>query len=124
VLGLSFKPQTDDIRDSVGVDFAKFLVEKGAMVKAFDPIAMDKAKETLSGVEFCPDLWSAVENADAIVIATEWNEFRTMNLNRLKDRMRGNLIVDLKNIYEPDAMRDLGFVHVGVGRGTPPRAKA
>jgi UDPglucose 6-dehydrogenase len=122
VLGLSFKPQTDDIRDSVGIDFAKFLVEKGALVKAFDPIAMDKAKEGLSGVEYCPDLWSAVEKADAIVIATEWNEFRTMNLNRLKERMRGNLIVDLKNIYEPDAMRDLGFVHVGVGRGTPPKA--
>ena len=124
VLGLSFKPQTDDIRDSVGIDFAKFLVEKGALVKAFDPIAMDKAKEGLSGVEYCPDLWSAVEKADAIVIATEWNEFRTMNLNRLKERMRGNLIVDLKNIYEPDAMRDLGFVHVGVGRGTPPKASS
>lgn len=124
VLGLSFKPQTDDIRDSVGVDFAKYLVDKGAMVKAFDPIAMDKAKEVLSGVEYCPDLWSAVEKADAIVIATEWNEFRTMNLNRLKDRMRGNLIVDLKNIYEPEAMRDLGFAHLGVGRGTPPPAKA
>jgi len=124
VLGLSFKPQTDDIRDSVGVDFAKYLVEKGALVKAFDPIAMDKAKDVLSGVEYCPDLWSAVESADAIVIATEWNEFRTMNLNRLKDRMRGNLIVDLKNIYEPEAMRELGFEHLGVGRGTPPAAKA
>jgi UDPglucose 6-dehydrogenase len=122
VLGLSFKPQTDDIRDSVGVDFARYLVEKGASVKVFDPIAMDKAKEVLTGVEYCPDLWSAMEAADAIVIATEWNEFRTMNLNRLKDSMRGNLIVDLKNIYEPEAMQELGFEHVGVGRGTVPPA--
>ena len=120
VLGLSFKPQTDDIRDSVGVDFARFLYERGAIVKVFDPIAMDKAKESLTGVEYCPDLWSAVEGSDAIVIATEWNEFRTMNLNRLRERMRGNLLVDLKNIYEPEAMRELGFVHMGVGRGTPP----
>ncbi|HET9233705.1 MAG TPA: nucleotide sugar dehydrogenase, partial [Candidatus Eisenbacteria bacterium] len=120
VLGLSFKPQTDDIRDSVGVDFARFLIERGAMVKVFDPIAMDKARESLTGVEYCPDLWSAVEGSDAIVIATEWNEFRTMNLNRLRERMRGNLLVDLKNIYEPEAMRELGFVHMGVGRGTPP----
>jgi len=124
VLGLSFKPQTDDIRDSVGVDFARYLVEKGASVKVFDPIAMDKAKEVLAGVEYCPDLWSAVEATDAIVIATEWNEFRTMNVNRLKDHMHGNLIVDLKNIYEPEDMRELGFVHVGVGRGTPPPVQA
>jgi len=124
VLGLSFKPQTDDIRDSVGVDFARYLVEKGASVKVFDPIAMDKAKEVLTGVEYCPDLWSAMEAADAIVIATEWNEFRTMNVNRLKDHMHGNLIVDLKNIYEPEDMRELGFVHVGVGRGTPPQVQA
>jgi len=124
VLGLSFKPQTDDIRDSVGVDFARYLVEKGASVKVFDPIAMDKAKEVLTGVEYCPDLWSAMEAADAIVIATEWNEFRTMNVNRLKDHMHGNLIVDLKNIYEPEDMRELGFVHVGVGRGTPPPVQA
>ena len=124
VLGLSFKPQTDDIRDSVGVDFARYLVEKGASVKVFDPIAMDKAKEVLTGVEYCPDLWSAVEATDAIVIATEWNEFRTMNVNRLKDHMHGNLIVDLKNIYEPEDMRELGFVHVGVGRGTPPPVQA
>jgi UDPglucose 6-dehydrogenase len=122
VLGLSFKPQTDDIRDSVGVDFARYLAEQGALVKVFDPIAMDKAREVLSGVEYCPDLWSAVVSADAIVIATEWNEFRTMNLNRLKDSMRGNLIVDLKNIYEPEAMQELGFEHVGVGRGTVPPA--
>ena len=119
VLGLSFKPQTDDIRDSVGVDFARFLLNRGAMVKTFDPIAMDKAKESLTGVEYCPDLWSAVEGTDAIVIATEWNEFRTMNLNRLRERMRGNLVVDLKNIYEPEAMQELGFVHMGVGRGSP-----
>ena len=120
VLGLSFKPQTDDIRDSLGVDFARFLRDKGATVRVFDPVAMKNAKGIVPDVEYSPDLWAAVEGVDAIVIATEWNEFRTMNLDRLRERMRGRIVVDLKNVYEPDAMKELGFLHVGVGRGTPP----
>ena len=71
-------------------------------------------------MEYPPDLWTAVEGADGIVIATEWNEFRTMDMARIRDLLRGNVVVDLKNVYEPDQMRDLGLVHVGVGRGTPP----
>jgi UDPglucose 6-dehydrogenase len=122
VLGLSFKPQTDDIRDSVGVDFLRFLKDKGAKVRGFDPIAMDNAKKAVPDVEYGPDIWSAVEEADAIVIATEWNEFRTMDMERLHDRLKGNVVVDLKNIYEPNRMRELGFVHLGVGRGVPPDA--
>jgi UDPglucose 6-dehydrogenase len=119
VLGLAFKPQTDDIRYSVGVDFCRFLRDKGAMVRAFDPIAMDNAKQEVPDVEYAPDLWSAVEGADAVVIATEWNEFRTMDLKRIRELLKGNLVVDLKNIYEPERMRSLGFVHRGVGRGIP-----
>jgi UDPglucose 6-dehydrogenase len=120
VLGLSFKPLTDDIRDSVGVDFARFLKEKGAEVRAFDPIAVEKAREALPGVQYTEDIWSAVEGADAIVIATEWNEFRTMNLRKLQQVLKGNVIIDLKNIYEPEELQELGLVHVGVGRGVSP----
>ena len=120
VLGLSFKPQTDDIRDSVGVDFLRFLKERGAEVRAFDPIAMDNARRAVPDVQYAQDLWSAVEGADAVVIATEWNEFRTMDLKRIQSLLAGNLIIDLKNIYEPARMRDLGFIHQGVGRGEPP----
>ncbi len=119
VLGLAFKPQTDDIRYSVGVDFCRFLRDKGAMVRAFDPIAMENAKQEVPDVEYAADLWAAVEGADAVVIATEWNEFRTMDLERIRDLLKGNLVVDLKNIYEPERMRSLGFVHRGVGRGIP-----
>ncbi len=119
VLGLSFKPGTDDIRYSVGVDFTRFLKDKGATVRAFDPIAMDNAKDAVPDIEYTADLWQAAKDADAVVIATEWNEFRTMNLTRLREGMKGNLLVDLKNLYEPARMRELGFVHVGVGRGVP-----
>jgi UDPglucose 6-dehydrogenase len=119
VLGLSFKPQTDDIRDSVGVDFLRFLIDGGAKVSAFDPIATDNARSAVPGAEFVSDLWAAVKDADAVVIATEWNEFRTMDMERIREALRGNLVVDLKNIYEPARMHELGFVHIGVGRGEP-----
>ena len=120
VLGLSFKPLTDDIRDSVGVDFVRFLMDKGATVRAFDPIAVEKAREAVPDAEYTGDIWSAVQGADGVVIATEWNEFRTMNLNRIREALKGKVIVDLKNIYEPEEMRGLGFIHVGVGRGVSP----
>lgn len=120
VLGLSFKPLTDDIRYSVGIDFVKFLAGKGAKVRAFDPIAMDNARKAAPMAEYTPDLWSAIQGATALVIATEWNEFRTVDMTRILEAMDGNLIVDLKNIYEPARMRELGFVHLGVGRGVPP----
>ncbi len=119
VLGLSFKPQTDDIRYSVGIDFMKFLAQKGAKVRGFDPIAMPNARLEVPDVEYAADMWKAAEGADAIVIATEWNEFRTMNLKRLREVLKGTVVVDLKNIYEPERMRELGFVHVAVGRGVP-----
>jgi UDPglucose 6-dehydrogenase len=119
VLGLSFKPQTDDIRDSVGVDFARFLREKGAEVRAYDPIAMDNARAEVPDITYTSDAAAAVDGADAVVIAVEWNEFRNMNLQRARESMRGNLIVDLKNIYEPTEVRELGLRHIGVGRGMP-----
>jgi UDPglucose 6-dehydrogenase len=120
VLGLSFKPLTDDIRDSVGVDFVRFLVEKGAQVKAFDPIAAANARRAVPDAEYPSDLWSAIGGADGVVIATEWNEFRTIDLERMRSALKGNVVIDLKNIYDPAQMAGLGFHHVGVGRGMPP----
>jgi UDPglucose 6-dehydrogenase len=120
VLGLSFKPQTDDIRHSVGVDFVRFLREKGAEVRAFDPIAVPNARKAFPDAEYTADIWTAVEGADAVIIATEWNEFRTMDLKRMRELLAGRVVVDLKNIYEPEHMRELGFIHLGVGRGEPP----
>ena len=122
VLGLSFKPLTDDIRDSVGIDFLKFLRDRGAQVRAFDPIAIPNAQREVPDIVYTKDAWEAVKGADAAVIAVEWNEFRTMSLARVRNLMRGNLIVDLKNIYDPENLRALGFHHVGVGRGTPAAA--
>ncbi len=119
VLGLSFKPQTDDIRDSVGIDFTRYLKDRGADVRAFDPIAVPNARQVAADITYTEDVYKAVEGADAVVIATEWNEFRTLDLARLRTLMRGNLIVDTKNIYEPTQMREHGFVHIGVGRGMP-----
>lgn len=120
VLGLAFKQGTDDVRDSVAIDFLTYLRDRGAKVKAFDPIAMDSAKEAVGDVEYASDLFEAVEGADAVVIATEWNIFRDMDLVKVKSLMRGDLVVDLKNLYEPQEMNEKGFRHVGVGRGLSP----
>jgi UDPglucose 6-dehydrogenase len=106
------------------MDFLRFLKDKKANVRGFDPVAMDNAKKTVSDIEYASDVWSAVEDADGIVIATEWNEFRTMDMKRLRELMKGNVVVDLKNIYEPAPMKELGFVHLGVGRGSPGSSKA
>jgi UDPglucose 6-dehydrogenase len=120
ILGLSFKPETDDIRDAVSLDFMRFLREKGAEVLAYDPVAVPNARRAFEDATYTEDVWAAVTGADAVIVAVEWNEFRTLNLKRLRECMRGNVVVDLRNIYEPAGMRDMGFLHVGVGRGTPP----
>ena len=117
MLGLSFKPQTDDIRFSVALDFMRFLLDRGAKVKAFDPVANDNARAEVPGAEYVDDMEDAIQGADAIVIATEWNEFRRFNLEEVKQKMHGDLIVDLKNIYEPEAVAAAGLRYQGVGRG-------
>ena len=108
----------------MGIDFLRFLKDKGARVLGFDPVAMDNARKVVPDIEYASDVWSAVEDTDGIVIATEWNEFRTMDMKRLNGLMKGNVVVDLKNIYEPAQMKKLGFVHLGVGRGSPGSSKA
>jgi UDPglucose 6-dehydrogenase len=117
VLGLSFKPETDDMRESPAVDVIKMMLERGAKVRAYDPVAIDEAKHWLdSNVEFAEDEYDAIENADALVIITEWNQFRALDMNRVKELLKAPKIADLRNIYEPADMRELGFEYIGVGR--------
>ena len=116
VLGLSFKPQTDDIRESPALDIVDSLVAGGARVRAHDPAAMDECRERWSDVEFTDDPYQAAEGADALVIVTEWNQFRALDLAKLHRLLARPLIVDLRNIYEPAKMAAAGFEYVSVGR--------
>jgi UDPglucose 6-dehydrogenase len=116
VLGLSFKPETDDMRDAPAVDIIRALVGRGATIRAYDPVAMREAATVLPDISYAEDEYAAVTGADALVFITEWNQFRALNMERIRSLMRSPRIADLRNIYEPDAMRELGFDYVGVGR--------
>ena len=116
VLGLSFKPETDDMRDSPTIPLIAGLQKRGASIRAYDPQAMDNAKTMFENVTFCRDAYDAAKDADAVVIATEWNEFRALNLARLKSIVRQPLIVDLRNVYDPLRMKTEGFRYYSVGR--------
>ncbi|MDZ4806323.1 MAG: UDP-glucose/GDP-mannose dehydrogenase family protein [Candidatus Eisenbacteria bacterium] len=120
VLGLSFKPNTDDVRDSVALDLIKALLRAGARIRAFDPVAMDNARAALpASVVFAEDVWETLDGADCLILATEWNEFRRLDMAKAKRMMKRPVVIDCKNVYDPKAMADMGFVHVGVGRGIP-----
>ncbi|HEX8247043.1 MAG TPA: UDP-glucose/GDP-mannose dehydrogenase family protein [Pyrinomonadaceae bacterium] len=116
VLGLSFKPETDDMRESPAIDIIKELQKLGARVKAFDPVAMEEARHCLPDVEYATDEYEAIRDADALVIITEWNQFRALDMEKVKSLLKSPKIADLRNIYEPKDMRELGFDYVGVGR--------
>lgn len=116
VLGLSFKPETDDVRDSPALPIVQGLLDQGATVRCFDPAAMDHSRELLAGAVFCDSSYEAAEGVDALVIVTEWNQFRALELDRLRELMRQPLIVDLRNIYEPAKIAAAGFRYVSVGR--------
>jgi UDPglucose 6-dehydrogenase len=116
ILGLAFKPDTDDLRDAPAIDIALALLARGAIVRAYDPVAMDQAAALLAGATFCPDIFDAVKDADAAVFVTEWNEFRDLDLVKMKSRMRSPVVVDCRNIYEPSRMGELGFRYHSVGR--------
>ncbi len=116
VLGLSFKPETDDIRESPALFVLDGLLAEGAEVRAFDPAAMPGCRPLYPQVTFCTDPYDTADGADALVICTEWNEFRALELDRLRRRMRQPLIIDLRNIYEPAKVAAAGFRYVSVGR--------
>ena len=121
VLGLTFKPETDDMRDAPSISIVARLAGDGAKVRAFDPEGMEQAKPVLPvSVMYCRDAFDAAQGADALVLITEWNEFRALSPTRLRDTMRGRVIVDLRNVYDPVAMRQAGLEYHCVGR--PERA--
>jgi len=117
VLGLSFKANTDDIRDSQPIDIIRMIQAEGGTVKAYDPVAMPNAAKVLHNVKLCNDPYEVAEGSDALILATEWNEFRNLDLLRIKQLMKQPVIVDGRNLYEPRMMRELGFIYRGVGRG-------
>lgn len=116
VLGLSFKPQTDDVRDSVSIELLQRLKKAGAKVVAFDPVANETAAAEVRGVEYAHDAYEAAKGADALVIATEWNEFRQLDLGKLKKLMKKPVVIDCRNIYDGAKMNEAGFTYVDVGR--------
>jgi UDPglucose 6-dehydrogenase len=120
LLGLAFKPNTDDMREAPSIPLAATLIERGASVIAFDPVAREQAETVLSGVDYAPDAYSAADGADAVVIVTEWDEFRALDLETLASRMRGQTLVDLRNVWDPHEAERAGFTYFGVGRGTLP----
>lgn len=116
VLGLTFKPNTDDMRESPSLDIVPALIAAGAKVRAFDPEGMAEAKHMLEGVEWCEEEYETMPDADALVIITEWNQFRALDLDRVKKLMNTPVMVDLRNIYEPNEMSSAGFHYYSIGR--------
>jgi UDPglucose 6-dehydrogenase len=116
VLGLSYKPNTDDVREAPSIDVIHSLLQKGARVRAYDPKAMPVLKRQLNGIAYCDDAYAVAEGADALLIVTEWDEFRVLDMDRIKRVMRRPVVVDGRNIYDPKTMREAGFVYRGVGR--------
>lgn len=127
VLGLAFKPNTDDMREAPAVDIIRWVISQGATVQVYDPVASETGRTELErsgirmeAIQFCQDAYDVAKEADALVIATEWNEFKSLNMLEIRDSMRRPIIIDGRNIYEPGLMRRLGFTYRGMGRGTDP----
>ena len=116
VLGLSFKPNTDDVRFSISIDVIKMLQQEGAKIKAYDPEAMPKAKKQLKNVKFCQNPYEVAKGADAILIMTEWDEFCKLDLIKFKKQLSQPLIVDARNIFQPANLKKLGFIYKSIGR--------
>jgi len=119
VLGLAFKPNTDDMREAPSIPLVQGLVRLGAEVRAFDPVAREQAEKVLKGIEFADDAYSAADGADVLVIVTEWDEFRALDLDRIAASLKGNVLVDLRNVYDRQDAEEAGLVYYGVGRGRP-----
>lgn len=117
VLGLAFKPNTDDMREAPSINIIEKLIEKGAIIKTYDPQAMENAKMVLPRkVKYVKNVFSAVRNTDAIVLLTEWREFQQLDLSKVKKLMKNPVIIDGRNVYDPSEIRKLGFTYIGVGR--------
>ncbi len=117
VLGLSYKPNTDDMRDAPAVDVIKLLRREGAIVRAFDPVAMNVARKLITNIEFCAGAYEVAQGADALVVLTEWNEFKQLDMAKIRSVMKQPILIDGRNIYQPEDLKGLGFTYRGVGRG-------
>src|SRR5919205_306060 len=122
VLGLAFKPNTDDLREAPAIEIVHLLQSEGARVKAFDPAAMDNARRMLPGVELCADAYAAADGVDALLLLTHWSEFRRLDLRRVRERMRRPVLIDGRNFYDPREMVELGFIYHSIGRPRPDTA--
>ncbi|WOH84263.1 UDP-glucose/GDP-mannose dehydrogenase family protein [Bradyrhizobium sp. BEA-2-5] len=116
VLGLTFKPDTDDMREAPSIPLINGLIDFGAKVRAYDPIGMEQARKELPEIEYCKDAYECARQADALVIVTEWRQFRALDLKRIKQEMKHPVVVDLRNIYRPDEMAAHGFTYDSIGR--------
>jgi UDPglucose 6-dehydrogenase len=117
VLGLAFKPDTDDMREAPSIPLITGLLDMGAKVRAFDPASMKEARRELPDIDYRDNAYACAEGADALVIVTEWVQFRALDLTRLKQIMKQPVVIDLRNVYRPAEMTELGFVYEGIGRG-------
>ena len=123
LLGLAFKPNTDDMREAPSAHIARMLQTAGARVRAYDPVAMRAAARVVPGVELAENVYALVEGCDALIVVTEWNEFKNLDLARIRESMKQPVLIDGRNIYDPTVMKELGFYYRGVGRGYEPEHK-
>ena len=121
LLGLTFKPNTDDMRDAPSIPLITALIDMGASVRAYDPVGMEQARQVLGGIQFCDGPYACAEGADALVIVTEWEQFRALDFDRLKGVMKQAVLVDLRNVYRPEEIE--GFAYHGIGRAGPPAGR-
>ena len=117
VWGLSFKPNTDDLRDAPAISIIRMLQNEGAAVRVYDPVSMKGAKQILPRIVYCDSPYSAAQDADAVFLVTEWNEFKQLDMARVRDLMRQPILLDGRNVYDPQQMREMGFIYRGMGRG-------
>jgi UDPglucose 6-dehydrogenase len=115
--GLAFKPDTDDMRDAPSISIVNMLQHEGAVIKAYDPEARENAERLVADVVFCDDPYQVAEDVDALILVTEWNEFKQLNMDRVKASMRQPVLIDGRNIYDAKRMAELGFTYRGMGRG-------
>lgn len=120
ILGLAFKPNTDDVRESPAIEIARMLQSEGAIVSAYDPVASESARRENIDVELAADAYELAENADALLVCTDWNEFRNLDFNRIKKSMATPVVIDGRNLYDGEKMADMGFTYRGVGQGINP----
>jgi UDPglucose 6-dehydrogenase len=116
VLGLTFKPNTDDMREAPSLTILPALQEAGAEIRAFDPEGLDEARPLLPGIAFCADAYQAMDGADAVVLLTEWNEFRALDTERMRRLLKSPTLIDLRNVYKPAEMAAAGFFYFSIGR--------